>query len=342
MNDSMPPDLRDLFADAPPDRRREMASVWDVVDAAEAARSRAFQREETWAAVAERAGLDAAAEPLGSAPGAHDRPARSGERSAAARVARRGGTRTATRRLLLLAVLLGGLLAGGWFWTRPVTVSAPGGTQATATLPDGSTVELNGGSRIAYRRGFAALPFVPAEQRRVRLDGEAFFSVTPGGRPFRVVTPSARITALGTQFTVETLRAGGDTTTQVTVREGRVRVTAAGPPTGAVTLAERGAQSRVVGPAARPTSPTTVPLDYVEAWRRGGFAVRQASLPATLRRLERRFGASIRLAADSARTRPMTLLYDAEARLETVLTDICLVQNLSYRTTNQGYVLTEP
>jgi hypothetical protein len=38
----------------------------------------------------------------------------------------------------------------------------------------------------------------------------------------------------------------------------------------------------------------------------------------------------------------MTLLYDAEARLETVLTDICLVQNLSYRTTNQGYVLTEP
>lgn len=338
----MPPDLHGLFDDAPLDRRREMASVWDVFDAAEAARTQAFQREETWAAVAERAGLDATPEPSGSAPSAHDRPARSGDRSAAARVSRGGSTRTMTRRLLLLAVLLGGLLAGGWFWTRPVTVSAPGGTQATATLPDGSTAELNGGTRIAYRRGFAALPFVPAEQRRVRLDGEAFFSVTPGARPFRVVTPSARITALGTQFTVETLRAGGDTTTQVTVREGRVRVAAAGDSTGAVTLAETGAQSRVAGPAARPTSPTTVPLDYVEAWRRGGFAVRQASLPATLRRLERRFGASVRLAADSARTRPMTLLYDAEARLETVLTDICLVQNLSYRTTNQGYVLTEP
>jgi ferric-dicitrate binding protein FerR (iron transport regulator) len=342
MNAPMPPDLRDLFDDASPDRRREMASVWDVVDAAAAAQTQAFQREETWAAVVERGGVDAASAPARPAPGPHDRPARPGDRSAAARAARGGRPRTAARRLLLLAVVLGGLLAGGWFWTRPVTVFAPGGTQATATLPDGSTVELNGGTRLAYRRGFAALPFVPAEQRRVRLDGEAFFSVTPGARPFRVVTPNARITVLGTQFTVETLRAGGDTTTQVTVREGRVRVAAEQQSPGAVTLKEPGAQSRVAGPAARPTAPAIAPLDHVEAWRRGGFAVRQAPLPATLRRLERRFGASIRLAVDPAQTRPMTLFYDAEARLETILTDICLVQNLSYRTTSQGYVLTEP
>ncbi|WP_263788036.1 FecR family protein [Salinibacter grassmerensis] len=343
MDDSMPPDLPDLFDDAAPDRQRDLASVWAALGEAEAARDQAFQQERTWTALAERLDLDAASEGSSAAlPRAEGRPPRPRDPSDPARTSRQTWSGPTARRLLMLLVVLGGLLAGGWFWTRPVTVTTAGGTQATTTLPDGSTAQLNGGTHITYRRGFAALPFVPAEQRRVRLEGEAFFSVTSGDRPFQVVTPTARVTALGTQFTVESLRVDDDTTTQVTVREGRVRVAAAGRPEDAVTLAQPGAQSRVAGATASPTSPTMADLNYAEAWRRGGFAVRQSPLPATLRRLERRFGATIRLKVDSVQTRPMTLLYDEDARLETVLSDVCLVQNLSYRTTSQGYVLTEP
>jgi transmembrane sensor len=63
-------------------------------------------------------------------------------------------------------------------------------------LPDGSTVELN--TRSEIRVDFNA------HRRDVRLvNGEAFFAVAKDSkRPFRVLSDSAQIRAIGTQFTV--------------------------------------------------------------------------------------------------------------------------------------------
>ena len=91
------------------------------------------------------------------------------------------------------------------------------GEQRSIKLPDGSILELNSRSR--------AQVYYTNEGREVRLqEGEAFFVVERDAtRPFVVITDSARIRALGTQFNVSR-RAGGET--RVAVVDGSVQVTA--------------------------------------------------------------------------------------------------------------------
>jgi transmembrane sensor len=316
-----------------------MASVWALFDAEEETRAEAFEADRTWAELEDQLGLGGEQEAeAASTPGADRPPHRQQE------AGRHGRHRllTAGLRTVALTAALALCAVGAWLWTRPMTIEATGGDRVTATLPDGSTVELNGRSSLSYRRGFEAFPFVASEKRRVRLEGAAFFSVQSGTRPFVVNTPNAQVTALGTKFTVETVEESSSRITQVTLRSGRVRFAPAGRPDRPVTLSTKGARSELIGASGAPTAPTQIDLSYAEAWRQGGFAVQEASLSVTLRKLERQFGTSIRLAADVSQSRPMTLLYARDAEVEEVLTDICIVQGLTYRPTSQGYVLTTP
>jgi transmembrane sensor len=264
--------------------------------------------------------------------------------------------------MVLLGILVGG---GAWWWSQPVRVTAPAGTQQTVTLAGGSEVHLNGATTLTYPRGWGALPFGEAPVRRVRLAGEAFFEVT-SGRPFRVQTANATVEVLGTAFNVRARRQDGMPTTDVTVRSGQVRVSAQArtqseqrgrtstdpavgatdEPSGAgsasdssVVLSAPGHYTQVRGSRARPTPPARADLKYATAWRTGGFAVRNAALSTVLRELEARFGTSLRLApgVDTGATDSLTLFYGASAGLENILSDIGAVQNLSYRKHSQGY-----
>jgi transmembrane sensor len=70
--------------------------------------------------------------------------------------------------------------------------------RSQVTLPDGSRVWLNAGSKLDYPRQFA-----PHAPREVTLEGEAFFMVTADAeRPFRVHTKTFHIRVLGTSFNV--------------------------------------------------------------------------------------------------------------------------------------------
>ncbi len=68
----------------------------------------------------------------------------------------------------------------------------------TVTLPDGTQVTLNHHSQLSYPEQFAD------GQRKIYLEGEAFFDVTHDAqRPFIIETPSALTTVLGTSFNLE-------------------------------------------------------------------------------------------------------------------------------------------
>jgi transmembrane sensor len=99
-------------------------------------------------------------------------------------------------------------------------LETPQGRQQIQVLADGSSVTLNGDSeaRVALAR----------RARNVRLDrGEAFFKVAHDpSRPFTVHARDASVTALGTAFNVNRLADA----TEVTVREGKVRVVSASAP----------------------------------------------------------------------------------------------------------------
>jgi ferric-dicitrate binding protein FerR (iron transport regulator) len=72
------------------------------------------------------------------------------------------------------------------------------GSKGSITLPDGTVAWLNENSYLIYPETFSS------DGRKVRLEGEAFFDVTPDARsPFRVETGQVTVRVLGTRFNVK-------------------------------------------------------------------------------------------------------------------------------------------
>src|SRR5699024_6246890 len=98
--------------------------------------------------------------------------------------------------------------------------NVPDGKRATLQLADGSTVHLNGGSTLYYPEQFTQ------HKREVRLQGEAFFSVTSNKeRPFIVHAGNTVTKVLGTSFNIRAY--GDEKKVRVAVAEGKVRVASA-------------------------------------------------------------------------------------------------------------------
>lgn len=87
----------------------------------------------------------------------------------------------------------------------------------TRTLPDGTIVTLNRGSRLSYPQAFSG------DSREVTLTGEAFFEVTPDpAKPFRINAKGTTVQVLGTSFSVRAY----DENVKVAVQTGKVKFTA--------------------------------------------------------------------------------------------------------------------
>jgi len=93
-------------------------------------------------------------------------------------------------------------------------ISIPYGGKSKFTLPDGSTVWLNSGSKLSY-------PFNFKGQRSIQLEGEAYFDVVKSRNPFVVSTPYGDVKVLGTSFNV---KAYTDDDFQTTLVEGVVNI----------------------------------------------------------------------------------------------------------------------
>lgn len=76
-----------------------------------------------------------------------------------------------------------------------IIVEAPLGSNTKLSLPDGTLVWLNAGSRMAYSQGFGV------DNRKVELSGEGYFEVKRNEDvPFLVKTNSLQVKVLGTKF----------------------------------------------------------------------------------------------------------------------------------------------
>ncbi|AYF86502.1 FecR family protein [Pseudomonas sp. DY-1] len=161
-----------------------------------------------------------------------------------------------------LAAAASVVLAGGAtyvfdpFSLRGESYATQLGERRQVTLADGSTLDLNGRTRITV--------IYSADRRLVRLEaGEAMFGVTPDkARPFVVEAGAGRVTVTGTRFNVRRDASG----VRVAVESGRVLV-----------VGEQGEASRpllggdgvrvaadgVVGPVQR------IDIASITAWREG-------------------------------------------------------------------------
>lgn len=96
-------------------------------------------------------------------------------------------------------------------------IEVPLGSRASLTLPDGSKVWLNSGSKFSYPHNF------DKRSREVTLSGEAFFDVKKRSKiPFVVQANELRINVLGTRFNVKCYP--DEQTVETVLVEGKVKI----------------------------------------------------------------------------------------------------------------------
>lgn len=122
-------------------------------------------------------------------------------------------------------VLLGSLLV--WrLYVQPAdaplrTATTDANSTLLVQLSDGTTIRLNRNSQLVYPENFQGT------LRSVKLSGEAFFQVAADAqRPFLIETTLGQVRVLGTTFNVRAFPE--ESTLEVYVQEGRVRVTPTG------------------------------------------------------------------------------------------------------------------
>jgi transmembrane sensor len=155
---------------------------------------------------------------------------------------RSGPLRRAFGVAMLFAALLGITI---WFYNRaphmipspvanvPVSTSneilTVNGSRKHLTLPDGTMVWLNAGSRLTYGKNYNT------GDREVNLTGEAFFDVARNSqRPFLIHTARIDIKVLGTSFNVKSYPT--DKTTEATLLHGSIEISIKDRPTEKIIL----------------------------------------------------------------------------------------------------------
>lgn len=207
---------------------------------------------------------------------------------------RRRGIRMRIVRYAAAAAVMAGVVCGSWFMggrrtesrlvaaAQPVSVSTPLGVKSDVVLPDGSRVRLNGGTRIVY-------PALFGDERRVEVDGEAYFEVEHDARrPFVVVTGQVVSTVLGTTFNVHAY--SEDENYQITLATGSLLVDG-GPESRSVRLrpGEQGFFERTSGLL----SLRRVNVEQVLSWQEDRLYFRAEPLASIARSLERQFNVDI-------------------------------------------------
>lgn len=119
---------------------------------------------------------------------------------------------------LACTLLIAGLALYTWSPLEVIVQETPFGTIRTVALPDGSTVTLNGNSKITYKNNWNN-----SGKRYLELEGEAFFKVrkTADRRKFTVKMRNAgEIEVLGTEFNVNHRPSGS----RIMLRSGSIRL----------------------------------------------------------------------------------------------------------------------
>jgi transmembrane sensor len=97
----------------------------------------------------------------------------------------------------IAAVLVVAFASGIFLWLNQPEIITTGASEvAVLELPDQSMVKLNAGSRVKYR------PSKWENQRKIQLEGEAFFEVEKG-KKFTVESNQGEVAVLGTKFNIK-------------------------------------------------------------------------------------------------------------------------------------------
>lgn len=203
----------------------------------------------------------------------------------------------------------------------------PLGVRTQHTLPDGSIVHLNAGSKLEYPSTFQ-------QDREISLSGEAYFEVVSDSlRPFKVITDGLKVAVLGTKFNVISI----DEVQLVALLEGSVEVQDHSYENQVILTPGNQA---VLDPATNRI--TTNPFDeaLLFGWTKGKLVFRDASFDQVVDRLSRWYGVTVSVTnptniPDWSYTGSFT-----NESLETVLLNMSIVREFEYQITKDSVLIT--
>jgi len=177
------------------------------------------------------------------------------------------------------------IIAIGLWWiqssgnTRETLVAQTDGQ--LVTLEDGTKVYLRKGAQLDYPESFEK------DSRQISLQGAAFFDVAhDAARPFSITADEARITVLGTSFSVDTK---GEEVTLV-VKTGRVRFASAGDSSKNILVV---AGERAEMSAAGAIQKTANTDSNFNSWQTGTLSFDNVPLEQAVQALSRHYNVSI-------------------------------------------------
>ncbi len=191
--------------------------------------------------------------------------------------------------IVILALSAGVLLRSSMdgIWQEPVYYSeilAPAGQMSEITLFDGTHVWLNSGTSIKLSQRFGK------KDRKIELEGEAFFTVEHGEIPFIVHMKNHEVEVLGTSFAAVSYP--DETFSQVTLVEGKVQINNAAGRT--IRHLEPNQQIHIPDNANDKIFVREVSTLFYKSWISGQIKFDEERLADVARRLERWYNVEIR------------------------------------------------
>jgi len=185
------------------------------------------------------------------------------------------------------------------------TITCAFGDKSNIILPDGSSVNLNSGSKLTFNNNFQT------DYRNVELEGEAYFSVKKNKQiPFKVKTAGIEVEVLGTEFNLKAYP--DENTVSTTLVEGSVLLTS-------------NTQHTVMHPSQKVVynkeneKMTSFQLNDIKPeieWKEGRLVFRNESLEELELKLERWFDVDIEFADEVVKSRRFSGTLERESILE--------------------------
>ena len=185
----------------------------------------------------------------------------------------------------------------------------------TLQLPDGSTITLNAGSQIKYKKDFNT------DHRSLTMTGEVYFNVKNGNTPFVIQTNQGQVTVLGTSFNVRSREDGFE----VGVNEGIVKVSN----DSKSVILHKG---QMIGIDSNFDEKNLQNISYTNYpdWMHEKLVCEQTPLSEVCDEIERTFGISFKFANPSLSDITVTGVIDAQD-LNTVLSTISLLAQHEFK-----------
>lgn len=191
-------------------------------------------------------------------------------------------------------------------------------------LPDGTQVWLNKNSKLEYPQAF------DGDERRVYLQGEAFFEVVPNPeKPFIVKSDKVSTRVLGTSFDVKAYK--NDETASVSVATGKVEVSKEIEKGSPIRITQLTPQQELVINTEKDETYIDIVSTYdIGAWRKEQLVFRNNTYSEVIARLEEHYGVKIALTDKNLNNCRVMANFNEGATLKDVLKLLSISNSFRY------------